>query len=109
VGQEPIVKRSGNDQRGIASHEDRDRARITFVASERGAWRVILRGVVDLTDVPRLSRTLGHALTEVDEVHVDVTGLHAIDSAGMRELLKAQAVAVRAGERGRYFGISSHH
>jgi anti-anti-sigma factor len=68
-----------------------------------GVRVVALTGDVDLSLVRRLRAVLAQALAGGDEVRIDLSELRAIDSAGIRELLRAQALAARSRQR---FGVS---
>ena len=68
-----------------------------------GVRVVALTGNVDLSLVRRLRAVLAQALAGGDEVRIDLSELRAIDSAGIRELLRAQALAARCRQR---FGVS---
>jgi anti-anti-sigma regulatory factor len=63
---------------------------------------ISLSGVADLADVGRLRSILEHALGDHDEVRLDLSNLRAMDSACIRELLRAQALAARDH---RVFGV----
>ena len=63
-----------------------------------------LSGDVDLSLVGRLRTALDRALSENDEIRVDLSGLRTIDSAAIRELLRAQALAARDH---RSFGVTA--
>jgi anti-anti-sigma factor len=65
---------------------------------------VALTGYVDLSLVRQLRAVLDRALAGSDEVRIDLSELRAIDSAGIRELLRAQALAARSRQR---FGVSA--
>jgi anti-anti-sigma regulatory factor len=67
--------------------EDGERSARTIVIS--------LSGIADLADVGRLRSILEHALHEHEEVRLDLSQLRAMDSACIRELLRAQALAAR--------------
>jgi anti-anti-sigma factor len=69
-----------------------------------GVRVVALTGYVDLSLVRRLRAVLAQALAGSDEVRIDLSELRAIDSAGIRELLRAQALAARSRQR---FGVSA--
>lgn len=69
-----------------------------------GVRIVALTGDVDLSQVRRLRAVLAQALAGSDEVRIDLSELRAIDSAGIRELLRAQALAARSRQR---FGVSA--
>ena len=66
-------------------------------SGERSARTVLisLSGVADLADVGRLRAVLERALGEHQEVRLDLSELRAMDSACIRELLRAQALAAR--------------
>ncbi len=67
--------------------------------------RVIrLVGELDLGYIRALRVTLSEALDASDDVRVDLTALRILDSFAIRELLRAQALAARAGKT---FGIES--
>jgi anti-anti-sigma factor len=61
----------------------------------RGAVVVTLTGRIDLSLVRRLHAVLDRALAEHDNVRMDLSELRSIDSTGIRELLRAQALAAR--------------
>jgi anti-anti-sigma factor len=69
-----------------------------------GVRVVALTGYVDLSMVRHLRAVLARALAGGDEVRIDLSELRAIDSAGIRELLRAQALAARNHQR---FGVSA--
>ena len=60
-----------------------------------GTRIVFLTGALDVTLIGRLRATLDEALETSDAVLVNLSGLRTIDSAGIRELLRAQARAAR--------------
>jgi anti-anti-sigma factor len=60
-----------------------------------GTRIVLLTGALDVTLIGSLRATLDEALETSDEVLVNLSGLRTIDSAGIRELLRAQARAAR--------------
>jgi anti-anti-sigma regulatory factor len=69
-----------------------------------GVRVVALTQYVDLSMVRRLRAVLAQALAGSVEVRIDLSELRAIDSAGIRELLRAQALAARNQQR---FGVSA--
>jgi anti-anti-sigma regulatory factor len=56
------------------------------------------------TCIPELRITLNDALRASDDVRLDLTEVRFLDSIAIRELLRAQALAARAGKG---FGIVS--
>ena len=67
-----------------------------------GTRIIFLNGTLDLTLTGRLRATLDDALDADDHVVVNVSGLQAVDSTGIRELLRAQA---RAAQLEKSFGV----
>jgi anti-anti-sigma factor len=66
-----------------------------------GTRIIFLTGALDVTLTGRLRAMLDEALDSGDDVVVNLSGLVAVDSTGIRELLRAQA---RAAQMGNSFG-----
>ena len=64
-----------------------------------GDARVLrLAGQIDLSLTATLRALLDDALARSDDVRVDLSGVRNVDSTAIRELLRAQALAARAGK-----------
>ena len=63
-----------------------------------GTRIVFLVRELDLSFTGQLRATLARALEASDDVRVDLSGLRAVDSTAIRELLRAQALAARTGK-----------
>ena len=59
---------------------------------------VFLVRELDLSSTGQLRATLDRALDASDDVRVDLSGLRAVDSTAIRELLRAQALAAQTGK-----------
>lgn len=66
------------------------------------ARTVFLTGDLDLSCMDDLRGALDRALETSDDIQVDLSGARIVDSMGIRELLRAQALAVKAGKK---FGV----
>ena len=64
----------------------------------RDARVIFLVGELDLSFTGRLRAMLDEALASSDQVRVNVSGLRTLDSSGIRELLRSQALAAQAGK-----------
>ena len=69
---------------------------------DSGVRIVALLGEIDVGSVRALRAELAGALDASRAVHVDLSAVRTIDSAGIRELLRAQALAVQMGK---VFGV----
>lgn len=67
-----------------------------------GTRIIFLKGTLDMTLTGRLRATLDDALDADDHVVVNLSGLRAVDSTVIRELLRAQA---RAAQLEKTFGV----
>ena len=63
-----------------------------------GTRIVFLVRELDLSLTGRLRAILDRALEASDDVRVDLSGLRAVDSTAIRELLRAQALAAQTGK-----------
>jgi anti-anti-sigma factor len=73
------------------------------VVAATGEVVVSLRGGIDMSVAAELRAVLDEALALGGDVRVDLAEVELIDSSGLRELLRAQALAAR---RQRSFGVS---
>ena len=60
--------------------------------------RLALVGQLDLSYTGQLRAILDDALASGDDIRVDLSEVRTVDSTGIRELLRAQARAARAGK-----------
>jgi anti-sigma B factor antagonist len=67
--------------------------------SAGSAARVVVRGELDLANAPRLRELLPCAYVEADEVVLDLSGVHFIDSSGLCAILSALHETRISGKR----------
>ena len=64
-----------------------------------GSVRIHVEGELDLANVPEFRRTLGTAQSRANTVSLDLQELAFIDCAALKEIVDADAVARRTGDK----------
>jgi anti-sigma B factor antagonist len=72
---------------------------VQILSCAGSAVRVVVRGELDLANAPQLGELLSRAYAQVDEVVLDLSGIHFIDSSGLCAILSALRETQRSGKR----------
>ena len=91
------TKHVGTHGRREGFQEQIDQVRMQLRAADDERV-VVLRGDLDPRRAPAFRAALAAALAESDDVHADLSEVRSLDPSGIRELLRAQALAARLGK-----------